>query len=176
LRKTEKGQAELNKKLTEYLKVSGIRIATAKAEEEKAEANLNAYSINRNAWALLALGLVFFSVILCLVLNFILIKIEVQALTDKTFHLSLLLSTLIFLMISIVIGKKSYTIVKEKEEWIIEWFGQYLYTWEKNLHFMFPFFMRVAKKFYVGDIQTTLSLNESSEGGKPSAKVDFIDG
>jgi len=157
--------AVLSNKFKEYSEFNGIKIAEAEAKHEKLKKQLSGFDKIKKPWIFLAASVLplslLFSILLAVLMYIIFSAYE-------------WIGIISFFVISVAIYTgilyNGYAAVTEKQEWIIQFQGQYLTTWEAGWHFQFPFFMEIVGKFFLGD--TILAL-ETTPGGID--KVEFSD-
>ncbi len=156
--------------------VSGIDIAEYVSLFYKKEAQMKAVGKMCVAWTVLFVSIFMISLIVGLAYYFF----SPFEFCKKT--ISLILVLIIFAPIVRRVVLKSYRTVPEKEEWLMQWFGKYLTTWEPGLRFRFPFFMnrgaRVTLKtfsipLFRGDEKNTK--DKAGAEGRKDADVEFSD-
>lgn len=165
LQEEQKIHASLTNRFKEYAEFSGIEIAKAEAKYEKLKGQLLGYKKIKKPLILLCISILLLS-FLCSGLSAVLIHL--------IFPEYVLIAVVSFFgipsAICAMIFYNGYETVPEKEEWIIQFQGGYMTTWDAGWHFRFPLFMEIVGKFFLGD--TFLSL-ETTPGGID--KVEFSD-
>jgi len=95
-------------------------------------------------------------------------------LLKKNEIISSFLIWIIFFISQVFALINGYKEVPEKHEYVIVFFGEYFTTWESGLHFLFPFWMKIKSRVYMGDQSMVLNFTKE-EGTTTGAKMDFID-
>lgn len=160
-------EAELaEKKKKQEDRVAGIKLAELEAVYNKRKRQYNALFTLAPAWSLLFIVIALLTFAISAFARFL-----PENLHPTWIHY--LLTAVFFVAISARILSRAYRPVPEKQEWIMEFFGKYLTTWDAGLHFMFPFYLSRKGRVYMADQGITLYLDTQMRNGKISAKVDF---
>lgn len=165
LKEEQKKYAVLMEKLKRYQGFSGIKVAEAEAKHKKLEKQLAGQKKTNRPWIFLGIGFAVLTMI-SLVISAMLIP---QMFPGYGWVGALL--SIVFLSAAYAgVFYSGYKPVSENEEWIVEFLGEYITTWESGPHFQFPFLMRVVGEYFLGDTLLPLRMTDNK-----SAKVDFTD-
>lgn len=151
--------------------VHTIDVDMAKYTKEKMEWEINYRNIMSSAW----LNLIF--AVIGVHFAIFIISLVVFSYSEFTapFFYAFVFTAALFVFTLIYILKTGYTTVPEAEEWVMEWFGEFLTVWKAGLHFQFPFFLKRKGRIFTGDQKITLYLDLNEKRDKISARVDFRD-
>lgn len=170
----ETKMSELNSRYKEYLESSGIKMAEAEGEKEKAEKQLEGYKIMNKYWKYLFFAIFGLSVVATIAISIIVSLIF--GIKMWVIYFLFIFSVGLFAAICTAIISGGYIQVPEKEEWTIQFQGKLLTIWEPGWHIKFPFFMEISGKIFMADNMLKLHMADNKDqNGKPGAKVDFID-
>ena len=165
LQEEQTNYAAISNQFKEYMEFSGIKIAEAEAKCEKLKKQLSGLDKMKKPWIFLAVSVLPLS-LFCSILLAVLMYVIFSAYEW--------VGVISFFIISVAVYAgilyNGYEPVSEKEEWIIQFQGEYITTWEAGWHFRFPFFMEIIGKFFLGD---TLLPLQTTQGGID--KVEFSD-